>query len=95
MKAIKILISIPSKDVTALYFVVDVNLPFLSEQFLNNATVMLITITIISIVFPYFLIAMVPICIVFILLYKICQRGIRGLKRLVIVVVIVTKKLAA
>jgi len=61
---------------------IDVNLPFLSEQFLNNATVMLITITIISIVFPYFLIAMVPICIVFILLYKICQRGIRGLKRL-------------
>ncbi|XP_067948420.1 ATP-binding cassette sub-family C member 5-like [Watersipora subatra] len=61
---------------------IDVNLPFMSEQFVTNSCVILITVGIIGSVFYYFLIAMVPIIIIFVLLYNVCSKGIRNLKRI-------------
>jgi len=61
--------------------VVDANLPFVSEQFINNAIVMVVTLCIIASVFPYFLLAMLPVLILFGVLFSICQKGIRAAKR--------------
>ncbi|KAF6040457.1 ABCC5 [Bugula neritina] len=61
---------------------VDANLPFVSEQFINNAIVMVVTLCIIASVFPYFLLAMLPVLILFGVLFSICQKGIRAAKRI-------------
>jgi len=62
-------------------FIVDVNVPFFTEQFLNNGAQIIISLLIIAWVFYYFLAALVPIVILFYVLYMICRIGIRDIKR--------------
>ncbi|XP_023932206.1 multidrug resistance-associated protein 5 [Lingula anatina] len=61
---------------------VDVMLPFLSEQFLQNICLILVSIGMIAAVFQWFLIAVVPLIAVFFFLYICFRVGIRELKRL-------------
>jgi len=60
---------------------VDSLLPFISEQFLNNAGIFLVTAAVIASVFPFFLIIMGMATGAFILFYKFSQSGIQSLKR--------------
>ncbi|KAF6040456.1 ABCC5 [Bugula neritina] len=60
----------------------DVTLPTLNEPFLHNICQVLIIVGIVASVFPYLLIALVPITIGFLFVSAISRNGIRGFKRI-------------
>ncbi|XP_062818077.1 ATP-binding cassette sub-family C member 12 isoform X5 [Anolis carolinensis] len=66
-----------SKDMDEL----DVRLPFNAENFLQQFFMVVSVVTIIAIVFPYLLIAVAVLTVIFILLFQIFQNTIRELKR--------------
>ncbi len=60
----------------------DGRLPFISETFLRNGGRISISLIFIAVIFPWFLVALVPLSILFILLNRIFRRTGRELKRL-------------
>ncbi|NWJ11165.1 MRP9 protein, partial [Crypturellus undulatus] len=60
----------------------DVSLPFHAENFLQQFFMVFFILVIIALVFPFLLIAITIIAIIFVLLFKIFQRTIQGLKRM-------------
>ncbi|GCC24840.1 ATP-binding cassette sub-family C member 12 isoform X1 [Chiloscyllium punctatum] len=61
---------------------IDVRLPFQAENFLQQVLIVLFTIATLAAVFPYLLIAVVIMAIVFVIIFKLFQQGIRELKRI-------------
>ena len=61
---------------------VDSQLPWTMDLFMQNISQILIALAFISVIFPYFLIAVVPLAIVFFLLNRYFRRSVRELKRL-------------
>ncbi|XP_069463152.1 ATP-binding cassette sub-family C member 12-like [Ambystoma mexicanum] len=61
---------------------VDVRLPFQAENFLQQMFLVLSTIIIVSLVFPYLLVAIAVLGVAFVVLMSIFQKGISELKRL-------------
>ncbi|XP_067906009.1 ATP-binding cassette sub-family C member 12 [Heterodontus francisci] len=61
---------------------IDVRLPFHAEIFLQQAFMILFTITILAAVFPYLLIAVAIMAIFFMIIFRIFRNGIRELKRI-------------
>ncbi|XP_078526662.1 ATP-binding cassette sub-family C member 12 isoform X2 [Lissotriton helveticus] len=61
---------------------VDVRLPFQAENFLQQMFLVLFTIVIVSVVFPYLLIAIAILAVVFVFLLKVFQKGVSEIKRI-------------
>ncbi|PVD18522.1 hypothetical protein C0Q70_21071 [Pomacea canaliculata] len=61
---------------------VDVRLPMNSETFISNIMHVFFSLALISYVAPYFLIALLPLLVIFVIIYKIFSRNMRDLKRL-------------
>ena len=61
---------------------IDSQLPWTADIFLQNISQILLALGFISVIFPYFLIAVVPLSIVFFLLNRFFRRSVRELKRL-------------
>ncbi|XP_033097216.1 multidrug resistance-associated protein 5-like [Anneissia japonica] len=61
---------------------VDTLLPLNLELFLQNSLIVLFALLVIAFVFPYFLIAVVPLALVFAFILTLYRRGIRDLKRI-------------
>lgn len=61
---------------------VDAQLPWTMESFLQNISRIIISLGIVAVMFPWFLIAVVPLFIVFFILNRYFRRSVRELKRL-------------
>uniref|UniRef100_UPI00398EC4DA ATP-binding cassette sub-family C member 12 n=1 Tax=Pristiophorus japonicus TaxID=55135 RepID=UPI00398EC4DA len=61
---------------------VDVRLPFQAENFLQQMLLVLFTLATLTAVFPYLLIAVAAMVIIFAIFFRIFQKGIRELKRI-------------
>ncbi|XP_074658407.1 ATP-binding cassette sub-family C member 5-like isoform X2 [Tubulanus polymorphus] len=66
-----------SKDIDE----VDCGLPIIMESLIQNMLMVLLAIAMISLVFPWFLLAVAPLGVVFIVLQRVFRVGIRELKR--------------
>lgn len=53
-----------------------------SETFISNIMHVFFSLALISYVAPYFLIALLPLLVIFVIIYKIFSRNMRDLKRL-------------
>uniref|UniRef100_H3AXD2 ATP-binding cassette sub-family C member 5 n=1 Tax=Latimeria chalumnae TaxID=7897 RepID=H3AXD2_LATCH len=67
-----------SKDMDEL----DVRLPFQAENFLQQLLMVLFTIISVAAVFPYLLIAVAIVAVIFVIIFIMCQKTIRELKRM-------------
>ncbi|XP_048402987.1 ATP-binding cassette sub-family C member 12 isoform X2 [Stegostoma tigrinum] len=61
---------------------IDVRLPFQAENFLQQVLIVLFTIATLAAVFPYLLIAVIIMAILFVIIFRLFQKGIRELKRI-------------
>ncbi|XP_075908476.1 ATP-binding cassette sub-family C member 5 isoform X2 [Petromyzon marinus] len=61
---------------------VDVRMPFQAELFIQNVILVLFCLGVIAAVFPWFLLAVIPLCVLFLIINKISRVFIRELKRL-------------
>lgn len=61
---------------------IDAQLPWTLESFTQNVLRIIISLGLVSIMFPWFLVAVVPLMIIFFILNKYFRRSVRELKRL-------------